>query len=76
MTTRCLLCASAILALPLLQPHVAAQSPPALTVVSAGPSGETSALEQANEIRVVFSHLHANTCSDEAGVSSFRSLWR
>ncbi|RPH55144.1 MAG: hypothetical protein EHM89_17645, partial [Acidobacteria bacterium] len=55
MTTRCLLCASAILALPLLQPHVAAQSPPALTIVSAGPSGETSALEQANEIRAVFS---------------------
>ena len=55
MTTRCLLCASAILALPLLQPHVAAQSPPALTIVSTGPSGETSALEQANEIRVVFS---------------------
>jgi alpha-2-macroglobulin len=32
-----------------------AQSPPALTVVNSGPRGEVASLEEANEIRIVFS---------------------
>jgi len=35
--------------------HTRAQAPPALTVVQSGPNGEVASLQEANEVRIVFS---------------------